>query len=170
MAGRQRKTDAPENGEAGDYAKAMDAALKLLGYRPRTGREIERRLREKGISGSVAARVRRRLEEIGYVDDRQFALLWIKSRSGPQCRSAWLVKRELRRKGIDSELADEIVDEEYNEESVLEDACALVKRKLGRLGGSDEAKAMRRLQNMLLRRGFSYDFIKEVLKRVKGEL
>ena len=141
----------------------MDAALMLLSYRQRTAREMKQRLRKKGFDEALVSRVIGRLEEIGYIDDRQFALDWIKAHSGAKCRSSWVLKNELRQKGIDPVLADEIVDENYSEEKAFRDACDLAEKKINRISDKNKDKVKNRIQNMFLRRGFSYDFIQRVL-------
>ncbi|MEI6634891.1 MAG: regulatory protein RecX [Chlamydiota bacterium] len=146
-----------------EYPKAMDIALNLLGFRSRTERELGKRLKEKGVDGEVAARVCARLKEIGYLDDRKFALEWIKARSGAKCRSAWVLKRELREKGIDAGLADETVSECLDGRDVFEEACALARRRVSRPGSDDPEKLRAKLQSLLLRRGFDYEFIRRVI-------
>jgi regulatory protein len=146
-----------------EYPKAMDMALNLLGFRSRTERELGKRLKEKGVDGEVAARVCERLREIGYIDDRKFALEWIKARSGAKCRSAWVLKRELREKGISPGLLDEAVAEGLGGRDVFEEACSLARQRIPRAGPCDAEKLRTKLQNLLLRRGFDYEFIRRVI-------
>ena len=146
-----------------DYRKAMDIALRLLGFRSRTVRELGKRLAEKGVGDEVAGRVLARLAELGYLDDRRFALDWIKARSGAKCRSAWVLKRELREKGIDPALAEETVEEALDPDAAFPAACAIARQKLSRGGEADLAKWRARVQGALLRRGFDYDFIRRVI-------
>ncbi|MCX6353332.1 MAG: RecX family transcriptional regulator [Candidatus Aureabacteria bacterium] len=141
----------------------MDAALMLLSFRGRTEKELARRLSEKGYAHETIARVCERLKDLKYIDDRQFAVLWLGSFSGPRCRSPWVLKRELKRKGIDASLADELVDEARGEDDLFEAACELVRQRIKRSGMSDMSKMKARLQNLLLRRGFDYEFIRKVL-------
>lgn len=168
MRGKAKRTPRGP-GDADGYRAAMDAALRLIAYRPRTSREIETRLKEKGFDAALAGKVRRRLFEIGYINDREFALAWIKSRAGGKCRSAWVLKGELREKGIDAELAEEMVESLYSRDRAFRDACELVRRRAGRVPDANREKVKNRLQNLLLRRGFSYDFIREVLTDVLDE-
>jgi regulatory protein len=159
---KKKKTDAGPSAE-GSYSKVMDAALKLLSYRPRTRREMELRLSKKGFRKEVVKRACLRLEEIGYLDDRRFALSWITAHSGSKCRSAWMLIRELKSKGIERSLAESVIKESYDEEDVFRAACHLVKQRVSRAHETDEDKLKARLQNLLLRRGFGYGFIRDVL-------
>ena len=149
-----------------DYQAAMDTALRLLSYRPRTRRELSDRLVRKGVCARTAAEVVSRLEEIGYLDDREFCRSWIKSREGARCRSAWVLKKELREKGVDAELAAEMVDSAFDKEASFRDACDLVRKRARVRKGEKQSKLRKRMQAMLLRRGFGYEFVKEVLGEV----
>ena len=160
---KRRAATGRGDGGVVEYPKAMDIALNLLGFRSRTERELGKRLKEKGVDEEVAARVCARLKEIGYLDDRKFALEWIKARSGAKCRSAWVLKRELREKGIDAGLSDETVAECLDGKDVFEEACALARQRVSRAGGGDPEKLRAKLQSLLLRRGFDYDFIRRVI-------
>ncbi|MEJ2744395.1 MAG: regulatory protein RecX [bacterium] len=151
---------------SGDYSKAMNAALRLLSFRPRTERELSSRLREKGFTLDVVDRVCGRLKGLGYVDDRQFAISWLKSFSGQKCRSAWVLKRELKKKGIAPELADTVVEENFDGEDVFRAACDLARQRMSKASARDTDKAKARVQNLLLRRGFDYDFIRRVMAEI----
>jgi regulatory protein len=157
---------------SGSYSEAMNAALRLLSFRPRTAQELSDRLHEKGFNRELAARVCERLKGLSYIDDRQFAISWLKSFSGPRCRNAWVLKRELRKKGVAPGLAEEVVEEHFKEEDAFNAACRLARQRIGKAAGRDVNKAKARVQNMLLRRGFDYDFIRKVLAEAtdaKGE-
>jgi SOS response regulatory protein OraA/RecX len=54
--------------------------------------------------------------------------------------------------------------EDFDREKVFEAACRLVRQRM-RGGSSDAVKQTARLQNLLLRRGFDYDFVREVLSK-----
>ena len=163
---------APERGEggaSGDYSKAMSAALRLLSFRPRTARELSDRLCEKGFTPDVAGRVCGRLKELAYIDDRQFTLSWLKTFSGPKCLNAWVLKRELKKKGIAPELADDVVEENFDGEDVFSAACELARQRMSKVPARDADKAKARVQNMLLRRGFDYDFIRKVMAEIVND-
>ncbi|MDD5556736.1 MAG: RecX family transcriptional regulator [bacterium] len=149
-------------------ARCMDAALRLLSHRSRTEEELRRRLAGGGFAADDVEHVCGRLKELRYVDDRAFAAAWAKARTGARCRSDWLIRRELRGKGIDAALAEEVVGEAYDGEQAFADACGLVRDRVRRSGLRDPVKLRARLQNLLLRRGFDRDFIRGVLATALG--
>ena len=58
----------------------MDAALRYLGYRARTVRELERYLDEQQFGEYEISQVIERLKELGLADDAKFAADFIESR------------------------------------------------------------------------------------------
>ena len=62
--------------EAEAHRGAMESALRLLAYRPRSEQELRDRLARKGFEPDIAGRTLDRLRELGYLDDDAFARLW----------------------------------------------------------------------------------------------
>ena len=130
---------------AGERALAMNRALHFLGG-------------EETVEGVVG-----RLEDLGYLDDEEFARTATREKArryGPRRVSA-----DLRRSGVDAELAQNVVDEEFAGRSELEEARSAAARRYNR-GGSD-AEA-RRVYGFLVRRGYSSDVCAEVAREYRG--
>jgi regulatory protein len=148
---------------AGERALAMNRALHFLGYRARSRREVRERLRRYGYGEETVRAVIGRLEELGYLDDEEFARTVVREKArryGPRRVSA-----DLRRSGVDTELAQGIVEEEFAERSEVEAARSAAARRYNR-GGSD-AEA-RRVYGFLVRRGYSADVCAEVAREYRG--
>ena len=148
---------------AGERALAMNRALHFLGYRARSRREVRDRLRRYGYGQETVEGVVGRLVELGYLDDKEFARTATREKArryGPRRVSA-----DLRRSGIDAELAQNVVDEEFAGRSELEEARSAAARRYNR-GGSD-AEA-RRVYGFLVRRGYSSEVCAEVAREYRG--
>ena len=148
---------------AGERALAMNRALHFLGYRARSRREVRDRLRRYGYGPETVEGVVGRLVELGYLDDKEFARTATREKArryGPRRVSA-----DLRRSGVDAELAQNVVDEEFAGRSELEEARSAAARRYNR-GGSD-AEA-RRVYGFLVRRGYSSDVCAEVAREYRG--
>ena len=148
---------------AGERALAMNRALHFLGYRARSRSEVRERLRRYGYGEETVRAVIGRLEELGYLDDEEFARTVVREKArryGPRRVSA-----DLRRSGVDAELAQGIVEEEFAEGSEVEAARSAAARRYNR-GGSD-AEA-RRVYGFLVRRGYSADVCAEVAREYRG--
>ena len=147
------------------YDAAHDAALRLLAHRPRTEREIRDRL-GRTFPEDVAAEVVAALRSQGLLDDAQFSRQWAESRSARNPRSARMIVRELRAKGVDGALADDAAVEVDDDDSAYR-ACL----KYARIGGQPDGTAFqRRLLGYLARRGFSQSVSRRAIERLMNEL
>ena len=151
--------------------RARDICLRLLAARPRTRTELRQALLRKEIEEDVADQVLSRLDEVGLVDDKAFAELWVHSRHTYQGLGRRALATELRRKGVPDEVAAEAVatvDADAEEER----ARQLVRKRLRSLGAADEAARVRKLVGMLARRGYSEGLAFRVVReelRAAGE-
>lgn len=139
-------------------AVARKILLDQLTGQARSRRELGDRLAKKNVPEDVATRLLDRFEEVGLIDDEAFARAWVDSRRSVGSGSGrGLARRalaqELRRKGIDDEVARGALDEV---EPADEEASArvLVRKKLRTLGRVDDTVATRRLVGLLARKGY----------------
>ena len=135
---------------AGERALAMSRAFNFLGYRARSVKEVRDRLRRYGYGEETIGEVVGRLKELGYLDDEDFARLVARDKArryGPRRVSA-----DLRKSGVNAELAHSVVEEEFGTRSEIDEARSVAARRYNR-GGSD-AEA-RRVYGFLARRGYS---------------
>ena len=147
---------------AGERALAMSRALGYLGYRARSEKEVRDRLRRYGHGEEMVESVIGRLEELGYLDDEEFARLVARAKArryGPRRISA-----ELRRSGVGAELAEEVVGEEFAGRSEVEEARSVAAQRYNR-GGSDAE--VRRVYGFLVRRGYSSEVCAEVAREYR---
>ena len=150
---------------AGERPLAMNRALNILGYRARSRGEISERLRRAGYAGETVDLVVERLEELGYIDDEGFARELVRSEArkyGPR-----RIYGDLKRAGVDEEIARESVGEAFTEGSESEAARAAARRRYNTGGGSGAQE--RRVHGFLMRRGYSADICAEVAREYRGE-
>lgn len=149
---------------ADEAERAVQAGLRLLAVRPRSEREIRDRLRRKGFAEPAIEAAIERLRGWRYLDDAEFARLWIEHRQATGPRGRRLLELELRAKGIDPETVAETVETAELDEEAAARAVAL--KHLSRLARLDPVTRRRRLVGALQRRGFDW----EVIRRVLGTL
>ena len=139
--------------EADERQRALDAAFILLSYRPRSAREVETRLRQKGYSPEAIAAARARLDHYGLVDDAAFARYWVEQRQSFRPRGAAAVRAELRAKGVGAEEVAAALPSGGDE---TEAAYRAAQPRLRGLAGLDQTTFRQRLGAYLRRRGFAY--------------
>lgn len=138
--------------------------LRLLTARARTRSELIGRLADKGYPDDVSARVLDRLEQVGLVDDADFAQQWVRSRHVNAGKGKRALAAELRKKGIDDEVIS-IALAGIDADTERGRAEQLVRDKLRRekLDDEDDTKVKRRLAGMLARRGYSQSMALDVV-------
>ncbi len=157
--------DLAEARVAGERPLAMGRALNVLGYRARSARELRERLLRAGYLGKTVDEVISRLEDLGYLNDEEFARELARSKArkyGPR-----QIYGDLRRAGIEEEAAREVVEEEFAGRSEHEAAREAAQRRYNTVEGSD-AQA-RRVYGFLVRRGYSASICAEVAREYRRE-
>ncbi|HVP36889.1 MAG TPA: RecX family transcriptional regulator [Terriglobales bacterium] len=145
--------------------EAKDTALGFLSYRMRSEKEVRDKLKKKEFAQNLIDEVIKDLKRVNLVDDHEFASAFVRDRISNSPRGKILLKQELWKKGIKKEIIEKALKEFFkdeDEELVL--AKELLQKRKKRYVGLDENVAKRRLMSFLLRRGFSYDIVKQVLR------
>ena len=148
------------------FHRCMNAATHYLSYRPRSEFELRGRLHQRGFDGDSVEAVIAKLKEQGSVDDTTFAQFWKDNRESFSPRSQWLTKLELRRKGVASDIIDQVVDGIDDDDSAYRAALS----KAHSLPLSGHQNFRRRLGEYLKRRGFGYGVINHTLEQLWQEL
>jgi regulatory protein len=124
---------------------AFDAALRLLGQRAHSRRELGAKLARRGYQPADVEDALKRAAAAGYLDDARYAQALVARRSSR--RGAAVIAAELRLKGVDRELADAALSDLGGAEQL-----ATARRLAVRLAASEPDR--RKLAAKLLRRGF----------------
>jgi regulatory protein len=144
---------------------AWGVALKLLAMRAHTTQEVRQRLARRGYPPDEIAAVISRLISAKYLDDLDFARMWVRSRAVRPGLGPARLARELRAKGIVEAEIDAALAESPVERTLHEVAEELAARKLRALQGLDPSIACRRLAAHLTRRGFAWEIISAVCRK-----
>ncbi|MBG9803751.1 RecX family transcriptional regulator [Brevibacillus laterosporus] len=141
--------------------RAYLAAINYLSYRPRSSREVERYLMDKEFSLELAERIVEKCTREGYVNDELFAKKWVEERLRLKPRGAYMLKMELKQKGIAPSLIEKVLGRiEYEQE--LDAARSLLRGKLARKTAPIDQKTEHKLLQFLLRKGFSHSIVQQV--------
>ena len=144
---------------AGESA-AKNKAISLVSARPYAKKELERRLtRDGGVSPADARSAVDWLEEIGLLNDREFAKT-LARHYGEKGYGEHKIKHELSGRGVPREFWAAALAELSDPQAALD---AFVAKKLGE--GSAGPKQMKKVSDALLRRGYSWHDISAALRR-----
>jgi len=146
-----------------EFSDAKEKVLNFISYRERSRKEIKDYLSNKGISQVIINKVLNDLENAGLVDDRKFALAWIKNRNKINPKGNFVLKMELTEKGIEENEIERLlgdVDEKENARKVIKKAV----KKYG-----EKISAKKKILEYIQRRGFSINIAIEVLDELYSE-
>lgn len=136
------------------------AAERLLTYRPRSHQELLKRLNRRFPEETVTE-VLDQLQSVGLVNDQEFAMRWVASRTHRPSGRSKLVN-ELLAKGITKETAQKAVIDLDEENGALRAA----EKAIRGFSYTDYAKFHRRLGQHLYRRGFQTNTIRHTLSKI----
>ena len=153
MSGRTPRSESDSERPVRPRGTAKDRALRLLGVRDRSRRELERRLLRAGFEPEEVAAALEDLTAVGLIDDERFAAAVAEHARSGRIAGRRAVMSSLMAAGVDRDTAEQAV--EPLEEGEAERAQGLADRQAARLGGVDPERAFRRISGMLARRGFA---------------
>ncbi len=149
--------------------QATDRALNYLSFRPRSREEVRRYLRRKETPPGLIDSVLERLDQLDLINDRSFTSFWLDSREHANPKGAQALKSELRMKGVQREIVDELVNDEQDEERALvagrKKALVLIRQP-----AIDYKTFRMRLSPFLQRRGFGYEAVTHAVRALWQEL
>lgn len=141
--------------------KVKKSAARSLAHHSMSKSDLSKKLKMRGFSQEESEQTADWFEEKGLVDDEKYARAtaeYYKTRGYGAAR----IREELRRRGIDRELSDEMIGSLGSSESELH---ALIKKKLR--GDELDADNKRKLVAFLVRRGFGFDEIRAAMNQLQ---
>lgn len=147
------------------FDRYYNLTLRFLSYRPRSEKEIVDYLRKKKISEEIVAKIMERLQEYKFIDDLEFTKFWIEQRTKIRRKPLRVIEMELKQKGIGRDLVDEILSHLKDRSTLdFENAKKLASKKLDFYRELDPKKRNEKVASYLMRKGFSYDTVKKILR------
>ncbi len=150
--------------DGAEQAKVYSLAVRFLGIRPRSRREMSDYLRRKDCSPADIEAVVERLESAHLLGDRQFAESWVAGRQMLRPRSRRMLEQELLAKGVSRDDIAAVLSGLDAEGEI--DLLVQVAQKKRRL---PQYRDPRKLTEYLMRQGYSYELIKKALARLGDE-
>ena len=157
-------------GAIDDPEVVLAAALRFLEARPRSAVEVRRRLTGAGYREDLVLAAIERLGDLGVIDDEAFARAWVESRDRARPRGERALRSELFRKGIDRQLADDVLEEREQTRpgADAEAAERLLERHASALARIPDPMARRqRAYALLARNGFDPDVAATMARHVE---
>lgn len=141
--------------------RAKLRAMHILERADRTEEELRTKLQQDLYPNEIVDCAMKYVKSFGYIGDRSYARRFVESKQ--RTKSKREIKLLLQQKGISNELISEAVDNCYEEVDEKETIRKLVEKKHF---SADTATAQekKRMFDYLLRKGFRYDDIRQVIQ------
>lgn len=139
----------------------LDRLIRFATVRPRTEYEVKRWFARKKVSEEDSQIALDELKKAGLVDDEAFARWWVDQRVTFRPKSSRLLVMEIIKKGVDRELAREVVDSSnLNDDSMAFQLIEKKKRSWERLNPEERKK---KAITFLQMRGFNWEVVKKIV-------
>jgi regulatory protein len=143
----------------------LNSAFQFLIFRPRSEAETCERLTRKGYERKVIDKAMIKLKKLKLIDDSSFAEFWKENRNSFQPKSQRMLRLELLRKGVKSEIIQQAVSNIDDSDN----AYRVAVKRARTLDITDFQVFRQKLGSYLQRRGFNYGVINNTVKRVWQE-
>lgn len=151
-----------------EQQKAWSEALKQVGRRPRSEKEIRQYLKRKQYLPPLIDRIVERLKEQRYLDDADFAAQWTEQRIYSQKKGRRLIKQELQHKGVSPAAIQQALSQVPADEE--ERLAFELGQKKWKLSSGETADKKRKTAGFLMRRGYSGQIVSAVIRRLVQDL
>lgn len=158
--------------------KFSSKSVELIGRRPRSAREVRdyiyKKLNnkefyqfEKEEINDISAKVVKKLTEKEYLNDEEFAKWWIENRMINKPRGKYMLKSELFKKGISSQIIEkQLKTISKHTEIIRAQELAEKKYRIIRLREKDKRKISDKMYRYLASKGYSYGIARKVLEQL----
>ncbi len=147
--------------KADEADAAYFRALYFLKFRPRSRYEIQRYLQDKKFLPETVTDSIRKLEAAGYLNDFDFARLWVENRLRCKPKGRAALRAELREKGIPEGIIHSALAD-LDEKQAAWDAIFPKLRHWDKL---EKEEFKKKVYGYLARRGFHYELCSAIFER-----
>ena len=143
-------------------------SLRLLAATPKSVKELRDKLTAKGFPDAIIQKTLAKLESNGLLSDRAFAQNIVTRFTQGKPSGNRRIGFELKRKGVPAKMREEIL-EGLNPEEETERARELARDKWEKFSKLDGQKRKKRVYDFLLRRGFDFQLVRDVVEGLERE-
>ncbi|NUN08729.1 MAG: regulatory protein RecX [Ignavibacteriaceae bacterium] len=145
--------------------RIKERALLLLSRRPHGREELKLKLIQKKFEKDLVTEVLQSFIDSGLLNDKEFSILFYNDRLNRGKDSKRKILHDLRMKGIDRKIIDEIRVLFPDDEENISDIRKIAEKKLSSYSyqNKDVKTKKSNLYNFLLSKGYDYEVIRKVL-------
>jgi SOS response regulatory protein OraA/RecX/outer membrane protein OmpA-like peptidoglycan-associated protein len=142
-----------------DLIEIKQKAIKFASYKNRTEKEVFQKLKSFDYPDEMIENTISFLIDFNYLDDKQYAISFIKDNLKLKAKSLGKIKSDLIIKGIDKYLLEDVFAEFTEQDDELENCKKMLNKKMNTTKAKDEKELVFKVSNYLLYKGFKRDII-----------
>ncbi|MEM7037314.1 MAG: regulatory protein RecX [Bacteroidota bacterium] len=150
----------------------MDILQKMgryCAYQERCVQEVRQKLKKLECPEAAVEKIVARLLDEGFVDEARYARSFVRGKFGLKGWGKMKIRQALRMKGLDEELIASTLAAEVGVDQYRETVRKQALKKAGKDGWPAEWEARQKIKAFLLRKGFEFDVVNEVMAELGEE-
>lgn len=151
-----------------EVQKSFNKALHYLSFRMRSEKEVRDKLLQLGYGEAVILEAIRKLYKLGFLNDEQFSKALVETKKKTNLQGPKAVQLEMRKKGIDKNLQQQILDD-YSQDDQLDVARQIREKVIRKSDAKTPSQTKGKIQEALQRKGFSFEIARTVIEEVEWE-
>ncbi|WP_107943664.1 recombination regulator RecX [Metasolibacillus fluoroglycofenilyticus] len=151
-----------------EIAKAFSKALHFLSFQMRSEYEVKKKLLDAGHGEAVVLEAVRKLERLGFLNDETYSKALLETKKKTASKGPRAIKQDLMKKGIDKKLQEQVL-QTFTHKDQLQLALQLAEKEVRGGKGRTPAQIKQKIQDVLVRKGYSFTIVQEVLEQITIE-
>ncbi|MCP8970986.1 recombination regulator RecX [Ectobacillus ponti] len=151
-----------------EVRRAYLQAIQYLSRQMRTRHEVIAHLKDKEIGQAIIGEVVGKLDADGYLNDREYALAYVRTQCNVGMKGPILIRRELQEKGVDPAVITHSLHE-YPQEKQIRNAVQLCEKKRKSYSRLSFIQQKQKLEEMLMRKGYDRGVISICMEELQEE-
>lgn len=146
-----------------EVRKAYNKAINFLSYRMRSEHEIKQKLLQSEFGEAVILEAVRKLYEHGFLNDASFTKALVETQKNGSKKGPAAIRQELKKKGIEKELQEEVLAT-YSEEEQVSIAKTLTEKIINQNQNKTPRQIKQKVQENLQRKGYNFSIISQAIE------
>ena len=148
-----------------EIAKAFNKALGFLSYQMRSEHEVKQKLLQAGHGEAVVQESIHKLNRLGFLNDESYSKALLETRKRTAKKGPAAIRQDLMKKGIAKDLQQEVLGT-FGHDEQMKLAMELAEKAIRSNTNKTPAQVKQKIQDVLLRKGYSYAIVSEILGQV----
>lgn len=148
-----------------EVSRAFNRALGYLTYQMRSEDEVRKKLLAAEFGEAVIHEAIHKLTRLGFLNDTEYSKAFVDTKKNTMKKGPRAIQQELKRKGIDDDTREQALAH-FDEVEQLKLATQLADKKLRQETKKTPMQQKQKIQEFLLRKGYSFAIIERVIAQI----